>query len=223
MPKGMGSLSRFSTSSVWCTVLPSSRKVERRAKWNGNRASVSGPSVSSSVMERLALLMSRCSRSRAKPCCPPAYSRPFQKKLPPVSLPVHGNRMGACRGQMAGSACQSISCPAAFFRLTASAPWVETVRVSVPLEMVYSIVSSRSPPTCIFCLGPAGDKFNPLSINSIGCTFLQNTTSRRDGQARPPGCAAETEKTAGHCPSGSHRKAIPPSFLGQWVQALFSS
>ncbi len=36
---------------------------------------------------------------------------------------------GAWRFQTAGSACQSISCPAAFFRLTASAPWVSTVKV----------------------------------------------------------------------------------------------
>ena len=54
---------------------------------------------------------------------------PLAAKVPSTSLPVHGNRMGAWRFQMAGSACQSSSSPAAFFRLTASAPWVSTVRV----------------------------------------------------------------------------------------------
>lgn len=48
--------------------------------------------------------------------------------------------MGAWRFQTAGSACQSSSSPAAFFRLTASAPWVSTVRVRNSLWMVVCIV-----------------------------------------------------------------------------------
>src|SRR5699024_12276325 len=59
--------------------------------------------------------------------------------MPPASLPVQGNRMGACRPHTDVSACQSISCPAALRTLTASAPWVSAVKVKNSLWMVACI------------------------------------------------------------------------------------